>query len=107
MSWIRRECIGSFFASVLVLAITSTFLLNGIIHAMVPHVHAAGSEVITQNMHAALKNEQKIVVFTTALLLVVGILIAAHAIAPSSHIAEYSPLQQQLHRGIFKYRRFR
>ena len=94
-------------ALLLIVALVSSFLFSGMMHALVPHSHDLGNEVLTQNMHAALRLEQKMAIVSSALFLVV--ITSTFFVCAILESVSVSPgtLERQLHKGIFKYRRFR
>lgn len=91
----------------LVIALVGSFCMSGFVHAIVPHTHAHGTEVLANSMHAALRAEQKIIPLASVILWILVALLTLESVTISSAVREPSRLQLQLYRGIEKYRRFR
>ena len=90
----------------LILAIVSSFFFSGIVHALIPHSHG-GNEVLAQSMHVALRVEQKLAVVASSFLIIVAAIRILATTRFEPVVAVSGTLERQLHRGIFKYRRFR
>lgn len=94
-------------ALMLVLALLSSFALSGIVHALVPHTHAQGSELLANSMHAALRTGEKILPLFSVLLFVLVGMVVQESRSYTFTDRALSRLQLHLYRGLEKYRRFR
>jgi hypothetical protein len=91
--------------TILVLSLL-TFLVNGLVHAVIPHNHDAGQESKWSQLHGALRHEEKAVA-----VFFVSLAIAVVPVIPlllfQTLLVEHAREMQLLRRGIHRYRRFR
>lgn len=93
------------FTTLLVLSLL-VFLVNGLVHAVIPHDHGVGQESKWSQMHGALRLEEKATFIISITIALTSVTFFLSHFVPNEMRA-LLPELLLLRRGVHKYRRFR